>query len=236
MASAQAKARLYEGTGDELMSSIEGDRVTMLPEGADAATRRDRIRILWGQPMLGDVLAGRYRTVVCGVNAKDNSHGIIAQLAELIPSSQWAAASISAHARAFEESVVKHGGENREPYVVKFDLEALEILALLRPHGRDHFTLADLARGFRQVAVMLDGRRNRLPVASVSFLGAHSNRLIDPKTGGEPSFETVLRTMFEAGYRGDVYPSPMMWAQGHVGVYAGFPFPPSIEKMRSGGF
>lgn len=237
MASAKAKsAKLYEGAGDDLMSSIEGDRVTLLPEGADAATMQERIRILWGQPMLGDVLAGRYRTVVCGVNATDNSHGIIAQLAELIPSSQWSAASMTAHAKTFEESVVRHGGEGREPYVVKFDLEALEIFALLRPHSRDHFTLPDLARGFRQVAVMLEGRRARIPVASVSFLGARSNRLIDPKTGEEPSFETVLRTMFEAGYRGDVYPSPVMWAQGHTGVYAGFPFPASIEKMRSGGF
>ena len=228
-------ARLYDDDGEALMSSISADRITVLPDAPDAARSTERIRIMWGQPMLGDILMNRYRTVVCGVNAEDNSHGIVAQLAELIPASQWSAATITAHARTFAESVVKHGGAEREPYVVKFDLEAIEVYALLRPHGRDYFTLEDLAKGFRQVSHILHGRRVRLPVASVSFLGARSNRLIDAKTGDEPSFEAVLRTMYEAGYRGDVYPSPHMWGLGHVGVFPGYPFPPALDEMRRGG-
>ena len=34
-----------------------------------------------------DLLAGRYRSVVCAVNNHDNSHGIISQLARLMPTS-----------------------------------------------------------------------------------------------------------------------------------------------------
>lgn len=231
-------ARLYDEDGDALMSSVAADRITLLPDAHEPGVGEmtDRIRVMWGQPMMGDILANRYRTVVCGVNAEDNSHGIITRMAEAIPASQWSGATITAHARTFANSVVKHGGAEREPYVVKFDLEAIEVYALLRPHGRDHFTVEDLARGFRQVSHILHGRRVRLPVASVSFLGARSNRLVDARTGEEPSFETVLRTMYEAGYRGDVYPSPQMWGRGHVGVYPGYPFPSALDEMRKGGF
>lgn len=230
------KARIYDGEGDALLTAPSSDHITLLPNAPETDRSAERIRVVWGQPMLGDILANRYRTVICGVNAEDNSHGIIAQLAEMIPASQWRASSITAHVRMFAEAVSKHGVADHEPYVVKFDLESIEVLALLRPHARDHFTVKDLLRGFRQVALMLEGRRMRLPTASVSFLGARSNRLIDEATGEEPSFETVLRTMYEAGYRGDVYPSPAMWRMGDIGVYAGYPFPPSIERMRSGGF
>jgi len=100
---------------------------------------------------------------------------------------------------------------------------------------RDHFALHDLSRGFRQVSQMVEGRRARLPVASVSFLGGRSNRLIDPDTGDEPSFESVLRTMHEAGFRGDVYPPPHLWHAGHVGVFPTSPFPDTLARMRNGG-
>lgn len=226
--------RLYDDDGEALMSNVSADHVTLLPDAPRESATAERIRILWGQPMLDDIVAGRYRTVVCGVNAEDNSHGIIAQLATLIPVSQWSAATITAHARMFMDSIVRHGGADLEPYVVKYDLESVEVLAVLRPHGRDHFTMNDLTKGFRQVARMMDGRRERLPVASVSFLGARSNRLIDA-SGEEPSFESVLRAMYEAGYRGDVYPAPQAWKLGHVGVYSGYPFPPSLDEMRRGG-
>lgn len=234
---AKHPVRLYDGEGERLMSSIAGDRITLLPDAPDSARSVERLRIMWGQPMLGDILAGRYRTVVCGVNTVDNSHGIIAQLAELIPASQWRASTITAHVKMFEEAVVKHGGHahTREPYVVKFDLESIEVLGLLRPASRDHFTIDDIARGFRQVNLMLQGRRDRLPAASVSFLGARSNRLL-AADGREPSFETVLRTMFEAGFRGDVYPSPQMWSFGNVGAFSGYPFPAGLDRMRTGGF
>jgi hypothetical protein len=119
--------------------------------------------------------------------------------------------------------------------VLKFDLDRLLIMAILRPRDRDHFTLDDLSRGFQTVARMLAGRRERWPVASVSFLGAKSNRLLDAD-GKEPSFESVLRTMFDAGYRGDVYPSLGMWERSPTGVYATYPFPESLNVLRSGRF
>jgi hypothetical protein len=114
-------------------------------------------------------------------------------------------------------------------------MDDVKVLALLRPHEREVFTLDDFRTGFEKVAQMAEGRRDRMPMASVSFLGAKSNRLVN-KDGNEPSFETVLRTMFESGYRGDVYPSVRMWELAPTGVFATYPFPSSLKVMRSGGF
>lgn len=229
--------RLYAGDGDRLMSSSElGDHVTLLPEAPATVDKAGRIRILWGQQMLPDLLAGRYRAVVCGMNAEDNSHGIIAQLVDLVSTSQWTAKSVTSYAKMFMESVSIHAAGDREPYILKFDLDSLLILALLRPGGHEYFTIDDLSRGFQTVCKMLEGRRERQPVASVSFLGARSNRLI--QGGGEmhePSFEEVLHTMYAAGFRGDVYPAPQMWGMGHIGVYPSYPFPEGLDRMREGG-
>ena len=93
---------------------------------------------------------------------------------------------------------------------------------------------ADLSRGFQTITKMLHGRADRLPVCSVSFLGAASNRLREDTDDREPTFESVLRTMHEAGYRGDVYASPKMWEHGSVGVFATYPFPESLDRMRGG--
>jgi hypothetical protein len=74
-------------------------------------------------------------------------------------------------------------------------------------------------------------------VCSVSFLGARSNRLVTGQGSdaeSEPSFETALSTMYESGYRGDVYAAPGMWRLGQVGVFPSFPFPAGVERMRSG--
>ena len=233
---AERELRLYDDEGDLLLpTGITSDKVTLLPQDPDAESA-GRIRILWGQNMLRDMLEGRYRAVVCGVNDQDNSHGMVAQLVELIQSSQWTARSVTSYAKMFQESAGIHATLDREPYVLKYDLDGVLVLALLRPKGRTHFTSDDLSRGFRTITKMLAGRRERLPVASVSFLGARSNRLIDPKTGVEPSFEAVLRVMYEAGYRGDVYPAPAMWRFGHVGVFPSYPFPASLDRMRAGGF
>jgi len=234
----QEDVHLYDDEGELLMSSEQmSDRVTLLP--ADRPRLDDiqkRIRILWGQDMLGDLVTGRYRTMVCGVNDMDNSHGIISQVVELSRASQWGTRAVTSYAKMFHDAVSIHAAEDREPYVLKYDLDSMLILALLRPKGREHFTIDDLSRGFKTVTKMLHGRRDRHPVCSVSFLGARSNRLVDPKTGKEPSFETVLRTMFEAGYWGDVYPAPQMWQHGDVGVYPSFPFPEGLQRMREGGF
>lgn len=228
-----SRLRLYEGEADALLPAEQfPDRVSLLPAGGGLRPG-ERIRIMWGQDLLRDLLDGRYRAVVCGVNEQDNSHGIIAQLVELVATSQWSVRSVTSFARMFHEAVGIHAAHDREPYVLKFDLDQLLILALLRPRGRDHFTLEDLARGFQTVVKMLRGRRERWPVAAVSFLGARANRLLGPD-GREPSFEAVLRTMFEAGFRGDVYPAPAMWAFAHVGVFPCYPFPEGLDRMRAG--
>lgn len=226
--------RLYEEDAEALLASEQfADRVTLLPDEPGRIESGRRIRILWGQNMLLDMLDGKYRVVVCGVNDEDNSHGIVAQLVNLITTSQWSVQSVTSYARMFQESVSVHAAHDKEPYVLKYDLDKLLILGLLRPKGRDHFTLDDLLHGFRTVTKMLQGRAERRPVASVSFLGARSNRLVGPD-GREPSFEAVLRTMYEAGYRGDIYPSPGMWQFGEVGVFPSYPFPKSLDRMRAG--
>jgi hypothetical protein len=211
------------------------DRVSLLPGAGGKVKPGERIRILWGQDMLRDILDGRYRTIVCGVNDRDNSHGIVAQLVELVQTSQWSVKAVTSFAGMFQESVAVHAAQDREPYVLKYDLDSLLILGLLRPKGRDHFTLEDLSRGFATVAKMLKGRRERSPVASVSFLHARANRLLGPD-GKEPAFETVLRVVYGAGFRGDIYPAPSAWKFGHVGVFPSYPFPESVAAMREGGF
>ncbi len=236
--SEEGPPRLYDDEGDLLMQADQrADRVVLLPSGDPrrASPERDRIRIQWGQHLLADLVAGRYRSFVCGVNMEENDHGIINQVVSLTTTSQWTPKSVTSYARMFAESVHVHAAGDREPYILKYDLDSLLILALLRPKGRHHFTLEDLSRGFATIAKMLRGRSERLPVASVSFLGAKSNRLID-SDGREPSFESVLRVMYEAGYRGDIYPALGMWELAPTGVFASYPFPESLNIMRKGGF
>lgn len=226
--------RLYDGDADHLMRADSApDRVSLLPGAGGKIKPGQRLRILWGQDMLRDILDGRYRTIICGVNDADNSHGIIAQLCELVAASQWSAKSVTSYARMFQESVAIHAAHDREPYVLKFDLDSILILGLLRPKGREHFTLDDLTRGFMTVQKMLHERRDRLPVATVSFLNARANRLVDADKQ-EPSFESVLKTMYHAGFRGDVYPAPAMWNVGQVGVFPNYPFPEGLDRMRQG--
>lgn len=226
--------RLYDEEAESLLKSeLFPDRVTLLPPEGGRVEAGQRIRILWGQDLLRDLLDGRYRTVICGVNDEDNSHGIIAQLVELMHTSQWSSKAITSYAQMFQQSVGVHAVSDKEPFVLKFDLDSVLILGILRPKGRPHFTVEELSRGFRTVAKMLKDRRERWPAAAVSFLNAKANRLLGPD-GQEPSFETVLRTMFDAGYRGDVYTAPAMWRFGHVGVFPSYPFPESLERMRGG--
>ncbi len=222
--------RIYRGDGDELMASQSLDeRLILIPDRMPTSKpdTAPHIRIMWGQHLLDDLLAGRYRSLVCAVNAEDNSHGIVSQLATLLPTSQWEGRSITAHARLFVSQ--------EKVRVVKFDLDSVEMLALLRPASHEHLTLDDLEHGFRIVAEMIDRKPQRKPVASVSFLGARANRLLG-EDGVEPSFETVLETMFNAGFSGDVYPAPWMWQCTSTPVYARYPFSHALEQMREGGF
>lgn len=225
-------AHIYDGEVDRLMEGPNsGQQIIMLPDGNDLRhpDGAQRLRIMWGQYLLEDLLAGRYRTLVCVVNANDNSHGIITELAEHLPTSQWEEHSITRRAQQFS------AGDSQRVKVIKYDMDSVEVLALLRPDNQAHLHLDDLAAGFRIVAEMIRSRTQRMPSAAVSFLGARSNALRDDNDN-EPSLETVLRVMHESGYGGDVYPAPGMWEVAPTGVYARYPFPASVETMRLGGF
>ncbi len=232
MATELRRQNIYDGEGDRLMEEPENqatDRIILLPDARPSKTpdRTPRQRIMWGQHLLEDLLAGRYRSLVCAVNPKDNSHGIIAQLATLLPTSQWDEKSITGFAKQFST-------EGESVKVLKYDMDTVEVLALLRPASHERMTLKDLSLGFKVVSEMIRLRPSRLPSAAVSFLGARSNALVD-NDGREPSFETVLRIMYDAGYTGDIYPAPAMWAAAPTAVYARYPFPRSLEAMRHGG-
>ena len=230
-----AHVKVYDDDGDLLMQKQGhdlGESVTLIPDALPSkvpdATRR--IRIMWGQHLLEDVLLGRYRTLVCAVNGHDNTRGIISQLAALLPTSQWDEKSITAFAAHFSEP---HG----RPKVLKIDMDMVEVLAILRPAGSQSMTIDHLAHAFRIVAEMIAHNPRRLPSASVSFLGARANALVERGAagGGEPSFEAVLRTMYDAGYSGDVYPPPALWNASDVGVFARYPFGRALDTRRSGG-
>ena len=154
--------RLYDGEGDLLLQADKrSDRVILLPWGdpRHASTDRDRIRIQWGQHLLADLVAGRYRTVVCAVNNVDNSRGILGELLDIVPTSQWNVKTATAYSHFFHESVAVHAPHDHEPYILKFDLDRLLIMALLRPRKQEYFTLRDVAHGFQTVTKMLAGRR-----------------------------------------------------------------------------
>lgn len=177
--------------------------------------------------MLDDLVAGRYRTLVCSVNGEDNSRGIITHLAHQLPTSQWVGKTITDYAKRF--------AANDKVSVLKYDMDAVEVLAVLRPAGTDTLTLDDLSEGFAIVSEMMRRKTERRPAASVSFLGGRANRVVDGQ-GKEPSFESVLRTMHESGFVGDVYPAPWMWEIAPTSVYARYPFPGSVASMREGGY
>jgi hypothetical protein len=227
----EARPKIYERDGDLLMQEQveEGDRLILVPDSLPGRVPNPspRLRIMWGQHLLDDLVAGRYRSFVCAVNARDNSRGIISQVAQFLSTSQWDAQSITQYARHFEA-----GGKVR---VLKFDMDAVEVLGVLRPAGHDHLTLADLSEAMRLVVQMIKSNSARLPSASVSFLEARANVLVN-KDGKTPSFEAVLKTMYDAGYTGDVYPSPALWRAAPTGVFARYPFSPGLDSRREGGF
>ena len=224
--------QVYDGTGDALMQQAMSEpsrRIVLIPDSLPTKvpdpTRR--IRILWGQHLLEDVLAGRYRTLVCAVNVADNRRGVIAQLAALIPTSQWDERTITATAAQFSAG--------RRVKVLTYDMDLVEVLAVVRPPQKEFMTLDDLSAAFKVIAEMIQHDTTRLPTASVSFLGARANRLVDAR-GNEPTFETVLRLMYDAGYSGDVYPSPALWQIAPTGVFSRYPFSTALDQMREGGF
>jgi hypothetical protein len=237
-----ARLRLYDEETDHLISAdLAPDRVSLLPGEGHAhdthgsMSTSERIRVMWGQDLFRDVIDGRYRAIVVGGNDAGTTHGIISKLVDTVTTSQWTGRSVTSYAKMFQESAAIHAARDKEPYVLKYDLDSVLVLAILRPRNRDFFTLDDMARGFATVGKMIQDRRERLPVATVSFLNARANRLVKSASdSSEPSFEAVLRTMFNAGYRGDIYPPPAAWKLGGVGVFPNYPFPAGITRMGEG--
>ena len=62
--------KVYEDDGDLLMDASKvAAKVVVVPSGDPrSAAATDRMRLVWGQHLLSDLLDGRYRTVVCGIN------------------------------------------------------------------------------------------------------------------------------------------------------------------------
>jgi hypothetical protein len=232
MAASNPSHKIYDGDGDQLLAierTAPGEHIVMIPDAVPGKVPdpRPHIRIMWGQHLLDDLLLGRYRSVVCAVNTRDNSRGIIGQLAALLPTAQWNEQSVTEHALRFS------AGPERVK-IIKYEMDVLEVLAILRPPGAAQLTVDHLASAFRIISEMIRHRTTRLPTASVSFLGARANALVDER-GVEPSFETVLRVMHDAGFHGDVYPAPAMWSNSDLGVYPRYPFPAALDQMRAGG-
>ena len=223
--------RVYDGDLSSILAGQSAaEHITIVPDTEPSSTpdTSPRIRIQWGQHLMDDLVAGRYRSLVCTVNAEDNRHGLISHLAEELPTSQWDNRTITEHAK-------RHAREGRVT-ILKLDLDMVEVLALLRPTGQDALYLADLHEGMHIITEMLRRKpQSRQPVAAVSFLGSKANKLIDHSTQQEPTLETVLRTMHDAGFTGDVYPPPALWQNAPEAVFARYPFPGSLNQMRQGG-
>src|SRR5256885_893967 len=157
---------IYEGSGDELAEQMDPEsRIILLPDAPTVQRDPDpveRIRIMWGQRLIDDLICGRYRALICAVNAEDNSHGIINTLAEKLPTSQWN-----------EGSITDYAGHFVQPHhvtVVKYDMDRVKVLALLRPAKHEHLTLDDLTGGFRNGRSSLRTPPVRPPRAAALFL------------------------------------------------------------------
>ena len=230
MAGSAQNVRIYEGDGDQFMARHRddpGERILLVPDSLPGKVPNTTpwLRIMWGQHLQDDVVQGRYQTLICAVNAVDNSRGIIGQLASLLPTMRWTERAVTAYAAQFASEHVR---------IVKYDMDIVETLAILRPVKAPCLTLEHLSTAFGIISEMIRHRSTRMPTASVSFLGARANKLVE-ENGQEPSFEKVLRTMYQAGYHGDVYPSPATWLLPHLGFYPRYPFPEALNQMREGG-
>ena len=93
--------RLYDDDADSLLSADSfPDRVSLLPSEHTQMQPGSRIRVMWGQDMLRDVVDGRYRSVICSVNDEDNARGLIAQLVSLVTTSQWSVHAVTSYAKS----------------------------------------------------------------------------------------------------------------------------------------
>ena len=124
-----------------------------------------------------------------------------------------------------------HAAHDREPYVLKFDLDSVLILALMR-RGRDHFTPDDLSRGFITVTKMLADRRDWLPVCSVSFLnGGPTSSSV--RAGRSRALSRCSRrcTMPVSGGRLHLAGDVEIRARGRLSELS---VPRGVERMRAG--
>ncbi|MGD0388936.1 MAG: hypothetical protein ABSC42_08280, partial [Tepidisphaeraceae bacterium] len=69
--------KIYEGDGDRLMAverAAPGEHIVMIPDAMPGKVpdATPHIRIMWGQHLLEDLVLGRYRSLVCAVNTRDN--------------------------------------------------------------------------------------------------------------------------------------------------------------------
>ena len=152
----EARPRIYDGDGDALMEADrQANRVIILPSGdpKKATATRERIRVQWGQFLLADMMSRRYRTLICGVNPEDNSRGLISTIGEMIPTSQWDNESITKYARGYAEL------SPDKVLVLKYDMDEVNVLALLRPLNRDAFTLDDLKTGLYNGKQILEPKK-----------------------------------------------------------------------------
>ena len=189
---------IYDDDGDHLMQEVpvEAGQIILVPDTAPSRSPdlTPRLRIMWGQHLLDDLIAGRYRSLLCAVNSQDNSRGMISQLAEFLPTSQWDVQSITEYARHFDSP----GGKVK---VLKYDMDTVEVLAVLRPAGHGHLTLAELSTAFRLAVQMTRSKPGRLPSASVSFLEARANVLVD-QNGQTPTFRSRAADHARSGVYG----------------------------------
>jgi hypothetical protein len=222
------KVRIYDGEGDALfVESGLAEKMVLAPEGRaiNVADPTPRLRLMWGQYLLDDLIAGRYRSLVCAANTVDNSRDLLGQLTELLPGCQWTPEIITNRAKQF--------AAREDVTVLRLDMGLVEVFAMVRPAHKDALTLEDLEQGFRIVTQLLRHHSEWQPTATVSFLEGRANKLVDEE-GVEPSLESVLRTMYGAGYAGDVFPAPAMFEAAPTAFFSRYPFPGSLEQMRNG--
>ena len=67
MPTPQHRPSVYNGDGDGLMQEGASDRIILVPDSLPGKTpdRTAHLHIMWGQHLLDDLVAGRYRSLIC---------------------------------------------------------------------------------------------------------------------------------------------------------------------------
>ena len=186
-----------------------------------------------GQDMLGDMLDGRYhRGGVRGVNDEDNSHGIIAQLVDPIHYVAVDGQGRDEFCADVPGVGVDPRGADREPYVLKYDLDSLLIPALLVSEGRPPL------HARRPVAGSLDGgedareRRERLAGGEREFSSTPGRTNCTRRRRGSRVSRPFCGRCTRRG-SGRCGTARRRLLRG-AGVFRPYPSPEGIEQMRQG--